>query len=407
MNTNESLRSLRSVWLNRAVVQLAKGASLREDFREQLEKFFDALEQAVDTGEPVWLDSILNIWSSSLTQTDLEIQQSSLTTFIKELFLLTIQLCHESLEPSEAVNVLTAIVPPFAYAFEQVSHYEIEARVLYLTHRLAEVQSYMQSLDRAKSDFVAVAAHELRTPLTLVEGYAAMLQDTLLTPENRLQMLNGIQNGANRLRIIIDDMIDVSLIDNNLLKLNFQPTWLNRIFNGLHLELTPTLKERNQELTIQSFPGSTELIYADSERIYQLFRNLLLNSIKFTPDSGQITITGRKLPGFIEIIITDTGIGISPEGLNMLFTKFSRLDNSLQHSSGKTKFKGGGPGLGLHIARGIIEAHEGAIWAESPGRDEQTCPGSTFHILLPLRTQPPDGKAAALFSQFHQSSLTQ
>jgi signal transduction histidine kinase len=407
MNTNESLRSLRSVWLNRAVAQLAKGASLREDFRDQLEKFFDALEQAIDTGEPVWLESILNIWSSSLTQTDLEIQQSSLTTFIKELFLLTIQLCHESLEPSEAVGVLTAIVPPFAYAFEKVSHYEIEARVLYLTHRLAEVQSYMQSLDRAKSDFVAVAAHELRTPLTLVEGYAAMLQDTLLTPENRLQMLNGIQNGANRLRIIIDDMIDVSLIDNNLLKLNFQPTWLNRIFNGLNLELTPTLKERNQELTIQSFPGSTELIYADPERIYQLFRNLLLNSIKFTPDSGHITITGRKLPGFIEIIIIDTGIGISPEGLNMLFTKFSRLDNSLQHSSGKTKFKGGGPGLGLHIARGIIEAHEGAIWAESPGRDEQTCPGSTFHVLLPLRTQPPDGKAAALFSQFHQSSLTQ
>ena len=248
---------------------------MREDFRDQLEKFFDALEQAIDTGEPIWLDSTLDIWSSSQTQTDLENQQSSLTTFIKELLILTIQLCHESLEPNEAIKVISAIVPPFAYAFEQASHYEIEARVLYLTHRLAEVQSYMQSLDRAKSDFVAVAAHELRTPLTLVEGYAAMLQDTLLTPENRLQMLNGIQNGANRLRIIIDDMIDVSLIDNNLLKLNFQPTWLNRIFNGLHLELTPTLKERNQDLSIQSFPGSAELIYADPERIYQLFRNLI------------------------------------------------------------------------------------------------------------------------------------
>ena len=407
MNTNKSLRSLRSVWLTRAVAQLAKGASLRDDLRNQLEKFYEALEQAISTGEPIWLDSILNIWSSSLTQSDLEDRQSSLTTFIKEIFVLTTQICHESLEPSEAVDVLSALAPPFAYAFEQASHYEIEARVLYLTHRLAEVQSYMQSLDRAKSDFVAVAAHELRTPLTLVEGYAAMLQDTMLTAENRLEMLAGIQNGSNRLRIIIDDMIDVSLIDNNLLKLNFQPTWLNRIFNGLLLELTPTLEERNQELAIQPFPGSSELIYADPERIYQLFRNLLLNSIKFTPNSGQITITGRKLPGFIEIIITDNGIGISPEGLNMLFTKFSRLENSLQHSSGKTKFKGGGPGLGLHIARGIIEAHEGAIWAESPGRDEKICPGSTFHVLLPLRIQPPDGKAATLFSQFHQSTQTQ
>jgi len=401
MNTNESLRSLRFVWLNRAVALLAKGASLRDDLRGQLEQFFDLLEQVVVTGNPAWLDSILEIWASSLTQTDLENQQASLTSFLKELFILTAQVSQELLEPSQAVDLLSSLALAFGYAFEKSSHSEIEARILYLTHRLAEVQSNLERLDRTKSDFIAVAAHELRTPLTLVEGYNAMLQDTFAPSDDRQEMLRGIQNGASRLRVIIDDMIDVSLIDNKLLALNFQPLWLNRIFSGLALELSSTLQERNQKLIIHPFVGSDELIYADPERVFQLFRNLLLNAIKFTPDSGQIQIDGRRLPGFIEVIISDTGIGISPEDQNLLFTKFARIDNTLLHSSGKTKFKGGGPGLGLHIAKGIVEAHEGAIWAESPGRDEKNCPGSTFHVLLPFRNQPPEGKPAELFSQLH------
>jgi len=406
MESNESLGSLRSVWLNRAVVQLTKGSSLRDDLRNQLDQFFDLLDQVLVTGELSWLDSILGIWANSLTQTDLENQQASLTSFLKELFLVTTQICQEMLQPRQAVDLLASLAAAFAYAFEQAARFEIEARVLYLTHRLAEVQSNLERLDRTKSDFIAVAAHELRTPLTLVEGYNAMLQDTLSASDPRLEMVEGIQNGATRLRLTIDDMIDVSLIDNHLLALNFQPVWLNRIFSGLASELDATLQSRNQQITITPFAGSEEMIYADPERIFQLFRNLLLNAIKFTPDSGRIHVDGRKLPGFIEVIITDTGIGISPEDLNLLFTKFSRIDNTLLHSSGRTKFKGGGPGLGLHIAKGIIEAHEGAIWAESPGRDEKSCPGSTFHVLLPFRTHPPEGKSAELFSQLHTLTPT-
>lgn len=404
MNTNDLLRGMRSAWLNRAIMLLAKGASMREDLRGQLEMFYDLMGHAIETGNPTWLDSVLGIWSSSLTQTDLENQQPSLTSFLKELFVLTIQISQESLEPPQAVEIVSSLAPLFGYVFEKASEMEIEARVLYLTHRLAEVQSNLQRLDRTKSDFVAVAAHELRTPLTLVEGYNAMLQDTFTETDPRIEMARGISNGASRLRVIIDDMIDVSLIDNNLMTLNFQPVWLKRIFNGLALELSNTLKERQQVLIIEPFDGSEDLIYADPERIFQLFRNLLLNAIKFTPDAGQIRISGRKLPGFVEVILSDTGIGISPEDQNLLFTKFARIDNTLLHSSGKTKFKGGGPGLGLHIAKGIIEAHEGAIWAESPGRDEAACPGSSFHILLPFRTQPPAGKNAEIFSKLHQTT---
>ena len=116
------------------------------------------------------------------------------------------------------------------------------------------------------------------------------------------------------------------------------------------------------------------MTFGDPERLLQVFRNVLTNAIKYTPDGGCVTVDGRKLPGFIEIIVRDTGIGIDPEDQSIIFEKFTRLGNISLHSSGKTKFKGGGPGLGLHIARGIIEAHGGAIWVESPGMTKRRCP---------------------------------
>jgi signal transduction histidine kinase len=98
------------------------------------------------------------------------------------------------------------------------------------------------------------------------------------------------------------------------------------------------------------------------------------------------------------VTVTDNGIGISVEDQETIFEKFGQLGNVSLHSSGKTKFKGGGPGLGLPIAKGIIEAHRGTIWVESEGHDENGFPGSTFHVLLPIRTEPPDPKFAKLFS---------
>jgi len=196
-------------------------------------------------------------------------------------------------------------------------------------------------------------------------------------------------------------MIDVSVIDNDLLSLNIQPVWLHHLFDLLNNDLEATIKERHFTLEIKEFLGSKVWIFADSERLYQGFHNVLLNAIKYTPDGGTITIDGRTLPGFIEITFTDTGIGISPENQTLIFRKFSQSGPSL-HSSGKTKFKGGGPGLGLPITRGIIEAHGGTIWVESTGYDEVKCPGSTFHILIPARTEASDPKIEKLFGKLEK-----
>jgi signal transduction histidine kinase len=216
-----------------------------------------------------------------------------------------------------------------------------------------------------------------------------------------LELMDGINSGTRRLKDIIDDMIDVSMIDNNLLKLNFQPVWIDRILQILKVELETAARERRQRVFIEDFPGASEMTFGDPERLMQVFRNVLSNAIKFTPDGGSVTVSGRKLSGFIEVVVNDTGIGINPEDQAIVFDKFTRLGNISLHSSGKTKFKGGGPGLGLHIARGIIESHGGAIWVESPGYDEENMPGSTFHIMVPQRSEPPDTSMAKLFSPLH------
>jgi signal transduction histidine kinase len=166
----------------------------------------------------------------------------------------------------------------------------------------------------------------------------------------------------------------------------------------LRIEMEETLKGRKLALEIKSFNGSKQWIYVDHTRLMQAIRNILNNAIKFTPDGGTITVDGRTLPGFIEVTIADTGIGISHDNQAMIFEKFGQLGRVDLHSSGKTKFKGGGPGLGLPIARGILEAHGGSIWVESPGYDENTCPGSTFHVLIPARAESPDSEMTRIFS---------
>ena len=401
MSEIEFLHQIRPIWLNRITLNLAKASGIRQNVRDQMEDFFDRLEQFLETGDTSWLDPILKSWSEAQTQSDLESGQSDLIPFVESIMLTTHDICREILEPTTANDLMGALLPAFGYAFQTISRFETLAKIDYISNQLDEVRQTLEKLDRSKSDFIAVAAHELKTPLTLIEGYSSMLRDALSNKQftqEESDLLDGISMGSKRLRSIIDDMIDVSMIDNNLLQLSFQPIWVNRLFAVLETEFQPIIQTRQLTLTLQPFPGSNEMTFGDPERLLQVFRNVLSNAIKFTPDGGRIMVNGRKLPGFLEVIISDSGIGIAPDDQMIIFDKFGRIGNSALHSSSKTKFKGGGPGLGLHIARGIVQSHGGEIWVESPGYDEVTCPGSTFHILIPVHTNPPDDKTAKLFT---------
>jgi len=398
------LKSLYDIWLEAATEALAQGESTRHSLRPQLERFFDLLVQAVETRDPAWLDSVVYLWVWSQTVTDLNSARITIVGVLQVLVEVTARVARERLGESEALELLTTLMPYWLHVLEYAANQEMRAQLDHTTTELQRAQRELERLDKSKSDFISVAAHELKTPLTLIEGYTAMLKDVLEDADEALQeqarpLLDGIARGSERTREIVDDLIDVSLLDNDMLKLAFQPLWLGQILRSLADELAPVVRERQLTLKIQRFPGHDRLIFGDVTRLRQVFRNLLTNAIKYTPDGGRITVDGRLLPGFIEIRVADTGIGIAPEDQHIIFNKFGRLGDPQTHSSGKTRFKGGGPGLGLVIAKGIVEAHGGSIWVESPGYDEEKCPGSTFHVLLPLREEEPDAEKESLFAK--------
>ena len=402
----KTLAKVRPIWIERVGLEMARGMEVRAGFEEQLDRFYELLTQSITTGDPAWMDTILLDWAKSSTETDLEEGLYHVSFLLNRMITLTIQVAREILPKQQALDFLAAVIPIYTYGLGVVARYEMESRVSHIAKEMEKVQKEMARVDKSKSAFISVAAHELKTPITLIEGYSAMMQD--MVRDNRgnniENLLSGITTGVGRLRSIVDDMIDVSMIDNNLLRLNFQPTQVSQIIEALALELEPVLRTRNLTLERKDFEGNKKWIYIDPVRVRQALYNLLNNAIKYTPDGGCIAIDGRTLSGFIEVTITDTGIGISPENQAIIFEKFSQLGRVELHSSGKTKFKGGGPGLGLPIARGILEAHGGSLWVESEGHDEKACPGSTFHMLLPARTEAPDPNMAKLFNELGHHS---
>jgi len=407
MTIQDSLQKISAPWVERISRELASGEGVRMGFVEQLIRFYDLLEQTVMTGDTAWLDPILYDWGHSPTETNLEEGEYFVSFIMNRMIALTMDVVRENLEKDEALEVLGAIIPIFTHSLSIVVRYEMETRVAHISNELGSTQDKLQELDRNKSSFISVAAHELKTPLTLIEGYTAMMVDVVeQSGQSQIDsLLKGVNTGISRMRRIIDDMLDVSLIDNNLLTLNFQPFWITHLLNLLKNELKKTVTDRKQNLIINRFEGAELMLYGDSERLYQALHNVTSNAIKYTPDGGTITIDGRLLPGFVEITVADTGIGISPKDQAVIFEKFGQLGRTNLHSSGRTKFKGGGPGLGLPITRGIIEAHGGTIWVDSEGYDEVKLKGSIFHILVPTRTEATDPRIAKLFNQFDQNKL--
>ena len=394
-----TIAKVRPAWIERVGQELARGMEVRAGFEEQLARFFDLLEQSVTTGDPAWMDSILLDWAKSSTETNLEEGLYHVSFLLNRMIALTIQVARDTLPKQQALDLLAAVIPIYTYGLGVVARYEMETRVAHISNEMEKVQNQMERVDKSKSAFISVAAHELKTPITLIEGYSSMMEDLLQAGKGAdlNSLLNGMNTGINRLRAIVDDMIDVSMIDNDLLKLIFQPMQVSQMVEALCLEVDHTVRVRKLTIDRKDFEGNRQWIYIDPVRMQQALRNVLNNAIKYTPDGGTITIDGRTLPGFIEVTVADTGIGISQDNQAMIFEKFGQLGRVELHSSGKTKFKGGGPGLGLSISRGILEAHGGSIWAESPGYDEKKCPGSTFHVLIPARTESPDPQMAKLF----------
>jgi signal transduction histidine kinase len=247
----------------------------------------------------------------------------------------------------------------------------------------------LERLDQTKSDFISIASHELRTPLTTMIGYTEMLVEDSSLPENALIMLKGISKGTKRLHEIMDSMFDIAQIDSRSLQIHLTPVDTSLLIKEVGSSLEKSFKERKQTLTFDIPP--LPLIKADPNLLKKLFLHLLTNAIKFTPNNGKVAVTAKTvlhntdLPdGAVQITISDTGVGVDPDSREIIFSKFYQPGELTKHSTSKTRFKGGGSGLGLALSKGIVEAHGGHIWVESNGYDEAKFPGSQFHVMLPL-----------------------
>ncbi len=394
------LRKIHQPWKMSVAERLSQSELGRDSLLDELDRFFELLVNAVENGDNGWLNPILIDWAASRTETDMEVDEVTLSPVLSLIMEEFVRAAKVQFSPEEVIQLVERLMPVYHYSFEVIANHETLVRIGYVSAKLEKIQNELSQLDRSKSDFIAVAAHELKTPLTLIEGYSSMMGELVAKDEdveNKRVLLDGIKKGITRLSEIINDMIDVSMIDNDLLSLKFQPTWINRILDSLVQEYKNDLNEREQTLITETIPGTDEMIYADGERLYQAFKNVLSNAIKYTPNGGEIKLSGRKISDFVEIVIEDTGIGIAPEDQVRIFEKFNTLGNPMTHSSSKTSYKGGGPGLGLPITKGILDSHGGSIWVESEGYDEEKLPGCAFHILLPLRREPPDEQVSKLF----------
>ncbi len=286
----------------------------------------------------------------------------------------------------------TAVALENARLVEGLVQANNEARRAY--QALDQANRHLESLDKAKSDFLSIVSHELRTPMNLISGASHMLLDESDLQNNLYykEVLENLRRGTLRLEKIIESMLDMARIDTRLMVLELQPVAIHSVVRLVHDDLAMDASARKQRVEIRDL-DKLPVVMGDLAALRKAFYNLVINAIKYTPDGGKISIWGRIIPqnekdcpaGAIEIVISDTGIGIDPGYRDLVFAKFYQTSESAFHSSGETKFKGGGPGLGLAIARGIVEAHQGKIWVESPGFDEQRCPGSHFHVILPLR----------------------
>jgi signal transduction histidine kinase len=221
-----------------------------------------------------------------------------------------------------------------------------------------------------------------------------MKMDELSNSQMLSEFLAGISRGARRLKRVVDAMVDVSLLETGNLRLHPVPTPLEVVVSNALSSVKPAADHRGLHIEVEDL-SHLPPIEADGDRLEQVFVCLLNNAVKFSPDGKRILVSGRydlavPAEAFVELSVSDEGIGIDPDQQRLVFEKFYRPENPMLHSSDDVGFKGAGPGLGLAIAKGIVEAHGGRIWVESPGRDEARCPGSTFRVRLPVVAQMQD-----------------
>jgi signal transduction histidine kinase len=236
--------------------------------------------------------------------------------------------------------------------------------------QLQRAYDEINQLDKLKNDFIAIASHELRTPLSVILGYATFLKEDAQGEVSA--HASAVLNSALRMRNLIEDMTNLRYLKLGEAELVREHIPLVAIFQAAQNDVESMMEAKSHVLDVHP-PDVGLIVVVDRIKLGMALTNLLNNANKFTPSGGRITLTYERKPGAVWIVVQDTGVGIPQDQLERVFEEFHQVEDHMTR-------RHGGMGLGLSIARGLVEAHGGRIWAESegPGR------GSTFYISLPL-----------------------
>ncbi len=251
----------------------------------------------------------------------------------------------------------------------------------------ARLYADVKRANEAKSEFVSIVSHELKVPMTSIKGYAKLLAIGAVgeLSEAQREFLHTIISNVDRMDTLVKDLLEISRIETGRLKLDKKPVSLHTVVNEAVRIVQGEIEAKNLTLTL-NLPEDLPLVWGDQARLVQVMNNLLSNAYKYTPPGGSITVESRitvepppsngkdAMSPFVLVSVTDTGVGISEDDQDKIFTKFFRADHPLVQEVT-------GTGLGLSITKSIVEIHGGRIWVES--EPEQ---GSTFYFTLPVVT---------------------
>ena len=239
---------------------------------------------------------------------------------------------------------------------------------------LTRANEKLHELDQAKSNFISIVAHQLRTPLSGVKWTLNMvLSGTLgqISNEQRSFLMKCYESNE-RMIVLINDMLGADRIDSDKMKYNFVPTQIFDLMDNVLFEMTSVINKKKLRMAYLHKDRSLPQVLIDTEKMRAAVQNLLENAIKYTPQDGTIEIDFQVVDGFLQVSIKDTGIGIPDGDKKNIFNRFFRAKNAM-------KVETDGSGLGLYIAKGIVEKHGGKLWFDSlVGR------GSTFYFTIPI-----------------------
>lgn len=266
----------------------------------------------------------------------------------------------------------------------------LESAILY--EEIKDTNIKLEKLERLKSEFISIVSHELRTPLTAIKNSLEIVLSGKAgeITSNMDKFLNMARRNVTRLSAIINDLLDLSKIEAGKMEFRFEKSNINVPIEFVKNTFENLAKEKNIDLQL-NLAEDLDLVYIDAQRIEQVLTNLVSNAMKFTPENGKISISTSRITKedilnikffeeapknlskeYVKIEVADSGIGIAHEDINKVFDKFEQIENSLSR-------KIGGTGLGLPIAKQLIETHRGLIWLES-----ETNVGSRFSLAIPI-----------------------